>query len=141
MRRAFSVAAYAVNRGEVLLVYHKRLSVWIPVGGEVEGEETPLEAAWRELKEETGLDGDFALPSYHGVDGTPPGLLAYEEHPAGSKGLHLNFDFVCRVPSRDVQSDGSFLEHGWFGREAIVKLDCPANVKQCALRALDLASP
>lgn len=138
MRRAFSVAAYAVNRGEVLLVHHKRLALWLPVGGEVEQEETPLEAAWRELKEETDLDGDFDIDAFHGVDGTPPALLAYEEHQAGSKGLHLNFNFVCRVSSREIRGDGSFLEHGWFGREGLAKLDCPGNVRECALRALDL---
>ena len=33
---------------------HKRLDLWLPVGGEVEPGETPLEAARRELREETG---------------------------------------------------------------------------------------
>ena len=47
-RRAFSVAVFCRNGGEVLLVHHKRLDLWLPVGGEVEAGETPLEAARRD---------------------------------------------------------------------------------------------
>src|SRR4029079_14439535 len=88
-RRTFSVAVFCRNAGEVLLVRHKRLDLWLAVGGEVEAGETPLEAARRELREETGLEGVF--PAGLGVDGTPPGLIGYEEHPAGSKGVHMKF--------------------------------------------------
>jgi ADP-ribose pyrophosphatase YjhB (NUDIX family) len=134
-RRAFSVAIFAVHDGEVLLVEHKRLGLWIPVGGEVEPNETPLEAAKRELLEETGLEGDFSARSPIGVPGTPPGLIAYEEHPAGSKGLHLNFCFAARVPSRDLKSDGSWAAARWV-REA--PAESPENVKVAVRRALAL---
>ncbi|MCA1813861.1 MAG: NUDIX domain-containing protein [Halobacteriales archaeon] len=114
MRRAFSVAVLARNAGAVLLIHHARLQLWVPVGGEVEANETPLEAALRELKEETGLVGTPAKGNPLAVPGCPDGLLAYEEHTAGSKGLHLNFDFVVDVDTRDVVGDGSWTEHGWY---------------------------
>lgn len=142
MRRAFSVAVLARHGGvggDVLLVRHKRLELWLPVGGEIETVdgrlETPLEAAVRELKEETGLDGAPPAPPSEGtpseplgVPGRPPGLLAYEEHEAGEKGLHLNFDFVLDVDHRDVRSDGSWDDHVWVGREVPADLDVPENV-------------
>ena len=50
-RRAFSVAIFARHGGAILLVRHRRLATWLPVGGEIEPGETPLEAAVRELRE------------------------------------------------------------------------------------------
>lgn len=134
-RRAFSVSVFARRGGEVLLVRHRRLGTWLPVGGEVEPGETPLEAAARELREETGLEGSF--PAGLGVQGTPPGLIGYEEHPAGSKGLHLNFAFVADVPSREVAPCPEWSEARWVSDAD--GLDCPANVRE--LLRLALAAP
>ena len=41
---------------EVLVVRAKRKTAWQPVGGKIEGSETPLKCMLRETKEETGLD-------------------------------------------------------------------------------------
>jgi 8-oxo-dGTP diphosphatase len=130
--RAFSVAVFCRNAGEILLVRHKRLELWLPVGGEIEAGETPLEAARRELREETGLEGVF--PAGLGVDGSPPGLIGYEEHPAGSKGLHLNFAFVADVPTRELAACDEYTAVRWVGDP--VALECPLNVRQLVRLAL-----
>ena len=135
-RRAFSVAVFCRHDGEILLVRHKRLELWLPIGGEVEAGETPLEAARRELREETGLEGVF--PTGLGVDGTPAGLIGYEEHPAGSKGLHLNFAFVADVPSRDLAACDEYTAVCWVGDP--VRVECPLNVRQLVRLALAATS-
>jgi len=132
-RRAFSVAIFARNGGEVLLVRPRRLGTWLPVGGEIEAGETPLEAAARELREETGLAGRF--PPGLGVEGTPPGLIGYEEHLAGSKGLHMNFAFVADVPHRTIAPCDEWSEARWVADPTGV--ECPENVRQLVRRALE----
>jgi 8-oxo-dGTP pyrophosphatase MutT (NUDIX family) len=136
-RRAFSVSVFCRNSGAVLLVRHRRLGTWLPVGGEIEPGETPLEAALRELREETGLAGVF--PAGLGVDGTPPGLIGYEEHLAGTKGLHMNFAFVADVASRELAACEEWDGARWVVAAELPDLSCPENVRQLA--ALALAAP
>jgi 8-oxo-dGTP pyrophosphatase MutT (NUDIX family) len=133
-RRAFSVAVFCRNAGAVLLIKHRRLGTWLPVGGEIEPGETPLEAARRELREETGLEGRF--PAGLGVDGTPAGLVGYEEHPAGSKGLHMNFAFVTDVASRSLVSCDEWEAARWVTAAELAGVECPVNVRQLAQIAL-----
>jgi 8-oxo-dGTP pyrophosphatase MutT (NUDIX family) len=43
------------DQTKVLLMNHTKLGKWIQLGGHIEPGETPLEAAWREAREESGL--------------------------------------------------------------------------------------
>lgn len=139
-RRAFSVAVFArravgPDAGRVLLIKHRRLGTWLPIGGEVEAGETPLEAARRELREETGLQGHFEI-LVDAVTGAPPGLMAYEEHPAGSKGLHLNFCFVADVDDTPLVACDEYDAFQFVDAAALKGLSCPTNVRELGLRAL-----
>ncbi len=136
-RRAFSVAVYARRGDRVLVIEHRRLKTWLPIGGELEAGETPLEAAIRELREETGLSARF--PTVHGaLDGVPRGLIGYEEHQAGSKGLHMNFVFVAEVAAdAEVVPNEEFGAFRWVNRAELEALESPLNVRQFGYVALD----
>lgn len=136
-RRAFSVAVYARRGDRVLVIEHRRLRTWLPIGGELEAGETPLEAAARELREETGMVGAFrALAG--SLDGVPAGLIGYEEHQAGSKGLHMNFVFVAEIaPGAEVTPNDEFGAFRWVDRAELAELASPLNVRQFGYAALD----
>jgi 8-oxo-dGTP pyrophosphatase MutT (NUDIX family) len=52
----FTVAIFVVHDGKVVLVHHRNLKRWLPLGGHIELDEDPEIAAVREAKEESGLE-------------------------------------------------------------------------------------
>ncbi len=52
----FTVAIFVVQGDQVLLIHHRQLDKWLPLGGHIELDEDPEQAALREAKEESGLD-------------------------------------------------------------------------------------
>ena len=52
----FTVAIVVVHQRKVLLIHHRSLDMWLPLGGHIELGEDPEAAALREAKEESGLD-------------------------------------------------------------------------------------
>jgi 8-oxo-dGTP pyrophosphatase MutT (NUDIX family) len=52
----FTVCIFVVRDKKVLLIHHRKLDKWLPLGGHVELDEDPEQAALRETKEESGLE-------------------------------------------------------------------------------------
>jgi 8-oxo-dGTP pyrophosphatase MutT (NUDIX family) len=52
----FTVGIFVVHKGKVLMIHHRNLNKWLPLGGHIELDEDPEAAALREAKEESGLD-------------------------------------------------------------------------------------
>jgi 8-oxo-dGTP pyrophosphatase MutT (NUDIX family) len=52
----FTVAIFVVQDGMILLIHHRKLDKWLPLGGHVELDEDPEQAALREAREESGLE-------------------------------------------------------------------------------------
>jgi len=52
----FTVAIFIVHDEKILLIHHRKLDKWLPLGGHIELDEDPEQAALREAKEESGLD-------------------------------------------------------------------------------------
>src|ERR1700677_266790 len=54
----FTVAIFVVHDAKVLVIHHRKLDKWLPLGGHIELDEEPEQAAVRETKEERGLDAE-----------------------------------------------------------------------------------
>ena len=52
----FTVAIFVVHAERVLLIHHRKLGKWLPLGGHIELDEDPEQAALRETREESGLE-------------------------------------------------------------------------------------
>jgi hypothetical protein len=74
------------------------------------------------------------------LDGVPHGLIGYEEHIAGSKGLHMNFVFVAEIADGvEVVPNEEFGAWRWIDRGELDRLESPLNVRQFGYLALDAA--
>lgn len=143
-RKAFSVTGYLRDGSDFLLAKHRRLGLWLPPGGEIEQNESPTEALWRELREEIGEmaanhvvlappTGSIVVPASKIGSGTPHGLRAFELHEAGSKGIHMNFVFLGAL-RRGIPLVLS-TEHDLFAwTPADSPLEIPPNVREIMQR-------
>ncbi len=88
-----TASGIVLSRGAVLLVFHPYLKRWLQPGGHVESSEVPLDAAIREVREETGI-ATLAHP-WHFKAGIPLDIdiHAIPENPAKGEPAHMHFDF------------------------------------------------
>lgn len=52
----FTVEVFIVHKDKVLLRKHDKYGIWLSIGGHIELDEDPNQAALREVKEEVGLE-------------------------------------------------------------------------------------
>lgn len=56
MEKHFTVTAFIIQEEKVLLHFHQKLQKWLPPGGHIEANETPIEALHREVLEECQME-------------------------------------------------------------------------------------
>ncbi len=95
----FTASAFIVESNKVLLVYHKKLDVWLYSGGHIEENENPDEALLREVKEETGLDIE--------IISNKDEYLSDKKNDV--KSLHLPYVFLCELVGDHYHNDLIYL--------------------------------
>jgi len=102
VKQHFTCTGFVVEGDKTLLLWHKRLQMWVPPGGHLEADEDPVAAVLREIREETGLEAKV-LPlsqtfpfSYPGQI-VPPYTILLEDSPEpGEPHKHMDLIYFCR---------------------------------------------
>lgn len=106
-----TASGLAIKDGKVLLIFHPYIQQWFQPGGHIDDGESPIEAAIREVYEETGyvceLDSDNQDPIDVDIHEIPENLKKGE-------GTHLHIDLLYRLKvSREEQSVEN-IKFRWF---------------------------
>lgn len=138
--RDFAVATFVVQRGHVLLLFHRKLRLWLPPGGHVDPDELPDEAAVREVWEEAGIRCE--LVGERGVEVEYPRQLV---RPAGIQlerigpdHEHVDLIYFARPldglaePTGDGEGDAV----AWYPLDSLEGMGVPEDVRLWAERAV-----
>ena len=144
----WAVEVFIVYENRVLLRMHDKLGYWLSVGGHVEEDEDPVEAARREVQEEVGLSvsltGGEKGPSKGEVhnkgyrDILPPRYLG--RHPIRAEHEHIVLVYFAVAKNNKIKDSKKEHERSqtkWFSKEEIQKMDLLPNVKFYSLKALE----
>lgn len=116
----FTVAVFIVRGDQVLLVHHRKLKKWLPVGGHIEIGENPEQAALRETLEESGLHIELigAKPprEFPGTQTlTAPSYL--DVHDISGDHRHIGLIYFARSTEGELQlAEAEHHDIRWFSR-------------------------
>lgn len=114
--------------GALLMIFHPVLQKWLQPGGHVEENELPLDAARREVLEETGILCDAKHESMGVIVPLDIDVHRIPENQRKNEPEHWHYDFrYVLVPSLDLNAENGEHEFDWIKT---------SNVKEKHLQAL-----
>jgi len=138
----FVVVVWIVYKNKVLLIHHKKLNKWLPLGGHIELNEDPEQALFREIKEESGLEVEIIAEKPRFEDRGRKFLYVptfLDIHDISPTHKHIGMNYFAKAKSDKVKLNKD--EHHkirWFTEDELDKPDfnLQKDVKYCAREAL-----
>ncbi len=144
----FTVDVFVVYKDKVLIRKHDKYDKWLAVGGHIELDEDPTQAAVREVKEETGLDVELiGEPMSYANEGNeykellPPRFMNIHDINATHK--HISLVYFARATSDEVVDEGREKSKGckWFSLDDLQenKEELSEHIRFYATKALEVS--
>jgi 8-oxo-dGTP pyrophosphatase MutT (NUDIX family) len=142
----FTIEVFVVFQNKVLLRKHDKYHIWLSIGGHIDLNEDPNQAAIREVKEEVGLDIKLfdQLQIYKENTDTfkelvPPYSLNIHKISDTHKHVTMVY-FATSETDKIKQTEGeeNSEECRWFSKEDLIEnKELKENVRFYALKAID----
>ena len=137
----FTVEVFIVHKNKVLLRMHDKYNIWLSVGGHVELDEDPNQAAIREVKEEVGLDIELVGNRNEMLDNkeykelVPPRFLNI--HSVSPTHRHITLYYFATTDSDQVTPEKQGDKWRWVTKDGLQEMDLQPNVRFHAKKALE----
>ena len=138
----FVVEVFIVYKDKVLLRLHDKYKIWLSIGGHVELDEDPNQAALREVKEEVGLDvalydGNQLFRHESNTDKQLIPPIALGRHPISPAHEHVVSIYMATAKTDKVIPEKPDDQWKWLTREEVEAMDdLRPDIKYYALYAL-----
>ncbi len=148
MRKDFVATGFIVRENKTLLIKHRKLNQWLPVGGHMKKHETPEEALKREVLEEAGLEVEilsqaaFECPDKNVAMLLMPHHMQVEliKHDKEQAHHHIDFIFFCKAKQGKERLNRA--EHHairWFSAKELESQEITENIRVLGKKAIKLA--
>jgi len=144
----FTATGIVFNKSkQILMIFHKKLNVWLPPGGHIEENELPTKAVIREIFEETGIKVEIlqienkilTLSNNDCIELEKPFILLLENIEGNWKHNHIDMVYICKALNENVILQKTEVNNiGWFEINQVEKLKTFKNVKQSIQKAFEI---
>ena len=128
----FCASAFVINPNDkkILLVKHADYDKWLQPGGHIEEDETPEEAAIREVYEETGIKITLLGEHFPREDDLirPLGVQCNRKE-NGNRFIDIIYAGIPNNVEAPLKKNDESIEIGWFSRNELDRLPIFPDVK------------
>jgi 8-oxo-dGTP pyrophosphatase MutT (NUDIX family) len=111
-----TASGLVVREDKVLLIFHPYIKKWFQPGGHIDEGELPIEAAIREVYEETGL---VCVADAENSEPIDVDLHEIPANPAKNEAAHLHIDLLYKLKVVREEKPLESMDYAWFSFEKV----------------------
>lgn len=106
-----TASGLVIHENKVLLIFHPYIKRWFQPGGHIDEGESPVDAAIREVYEETGFvcSSESDVPELIDID-----IHEIPANPKNGEGPHLHIDLLYRLKVLRQEKSTEDISYKWF---------------------------